>query len=168
MTTPIALFLAHAVALEQEAADRYAELADAMEVHHNPKVADLFRKLSEFSKLHLAEVSEIAKGHDLPRLKPWDYQWKDGDSPEAAPLDGSHYMMTAYHCLKLAMVNEKRGQEFYAAQAAESPDPEVKKYAKMFADEESEHVVMLEQWITHVPEPDSNWDMDMDPPVVSD
>ena len=36
-------FLAHAIALEHEAAERYLELADMMEAHRNDPVSALFR-----------------------------------------------------------------------------------------------------------------------------
>ena len=38
--------LAYSLAIEQEAAERYAELADQMEVHNNHEVAELFHKLA--------------------------------------------------------------------------------------------------------------------------
>jgi hypothetical protein len=38
----LAEFLAHSVELESEAQDRYGELADAMEGHHNREVAAFF------------------------------------------------------------------------------------------------------------------------------
>ena len=38
--------MAHAYALEAEAAERYAEFAAAMENHNNREVAELFRKLA--------------------------------------------------------------------------------------------------------------------------
>ncbi|MBF0374591.1 MAG: rubrerythrin, partial [Alphaproteobacteria bacterium] len=50
----------------------------------------------------------------------------------------------------------------------ESTDPDIRRMAKEMADEESEHVVMLEEWIKKVPEPDADWDEDTDPPVVAD
>lgn len=164
MPNDIATFLAHAVALEREAAERYAELADTMEVHNNAEVAALFRKLSDFSKLHLDEVQAIAAGYDLPTLKPWQYQWQDGESPEAVPSDRAHYMMTPYHCLHLALFNEKKGHAYYADQAHRAIDPEVKNYAQLFANEEAEHVVMLEKWVATVKSPEENWDLDLDPP----
>ena len=45
-------FLAYSVALEEEAAERHDELADMMDVHHNPDVAATFRKLAHYSRLH--------------------------------------------------------------------------------------------------------------------
>ena len=38
--------LAHAIALENEASERYADLADLMEAHNNYDVASLFKKMS--------------------------------------------------------------------------------------------------------------------------
>ena len=38
--------MAYAYALEVEASERYADFADAMEMHNNREVAELFRKLS--------------------------------------------------------------------------------------------------------------------------
>jgi len=41
-------FFAHAVALEDEAADRYLELADMMEAHRNDEVSRVFRDMNRF------------------------------------------------------------------------------------------------------------------------
>ena len=164
----VATFLAHAVALEAEAAERYDELADAMEVHHNQEVADLFRKLAKFSRLHLAEVKDSAKGIDLPHLKPWEYQWSEAEGPEAAPVERTHYMMTPYHCIHLALHNEKRGHQYYADIAYKSPDADVRKLAQKFAEEEAEHVVILEKWAINIKAPEPDWDLDLAPPVGSD
>jgi len=164
----VAAFLAHAIALEAEAAERYDELADAMAVHNNEAVAELFRKLAHFSRLHHAEVKEHAKDMVLPQLKPWEYQWQTAEGPEAAPVERTHYLMTPYHCIHLALQNEKRGHQYYADISYKTNDPEVKRLAKEFADEEAEHVVMLEKWAANIKAPEPDWDMDLDPPVVSD
>ncbi len=166
--TEVANFLAHAVALEAEAVERYDELADAMEVHNNMEVADLFRQLAKFSRLHLAEVKETAKGVDLPHLKPWEYQWHAAEGPESAPVERTHYRMTPYHCIHLALANERRGHQYYADLAYKATDAEVKKLAQQFADEEAQHVVMLEKWAATVKEPEADWDVDFDPPAVTD
>lgn len=164
----LALFLAHAIALEAEAAERYDELADAMEVHNNPDVAGMFRKQAEYSRLHLAEVTATANGLDLPKLKPWDYQWHSAEGPESAPIERTHYLMTPYHCLHLALQNERRSHQYYADIAHRSENPRVRTLARQFADEEAQHVIMLEKWAGTVSEPEADWDLDLDPPVVAD
>jgi rubrerythrin len=71
----VALFLAHAVVLEDEAAERYAELAAALDIHKNPELVEVFQKMSHYSRVHLAEARELAdKEGGLPQLKPWEYQ----------------------------------------------------------------------------------------------
>ena len=45
--------LAHALAMETEAAERYEELADQMETHCKAAVAKIFRRLEKEEKAHL-------------------------------------------------------------------------------------------------------------------
>jgi rubrerythrin len=161
----LALFLAHAIALEEEAAERYAELADAMEVHNNKDVADLFRKLSHYSSLHLADVKKTAEGIELPKLKPWEYEWAATGGPESTAAEDTHYLMTPYHCIHLALKNERQGHDYYANAGKASPDAEVRKLALQFAEEESEHVATLEKWAANVKAPAADWAEDMDPPA---
>ena len=52
MSNSLPDFLAHAIAMEQEAADRYLELADMMEAHRNDAVSKVFRDMCRFSELH--------------------------------------------------------------------------------------------------------------------
>lgn len=158
-------FLAHAIALEEESAVRFDELADALEVHHNTTVVGLFRKMAHFSRLHLAEVQASATGLDLPRYAPWEFQWPDAESPEVVGSDTPHYKMTPHHALTLALESEKRGLAFYAEVAHTTPDPEVRTHAAHFAEEEAEHVRLLEDWLTRFPPPPSDWDDDPDPPT---
>lgn len=162
-------FLAHAIALEEESASRFDELADALEVHHNGDVVGLFRKMAHFSRLHLEEARQRAAGLDLPHYAPWEFQWPDAESPETVGVDEAHYKMTPHHALKAALASEKRGHAFYAGVAHDGTvDGEVKRLATEFADEEAEHIALLEDWLTKYPPPPRNWDEDMDPPVSVD
>jgi rubrerythrin len=169
MTTTVALFLAHAVALETEAGDRYEELADVMDVHNNQEVAALFRQMAEFSRLHAGQVRErAAEFGPLPRLKSWEYRWNTPEPPEAGDFLGTHYLMTPFHALQFALANERRGWEFYNNSAKESSDPEVRRLGAEFAGEEAEHVETLERWIERTPRPDGDWAEDPDPAQVVD
>ena len=157
-------FLAHAYALENEMVERYEELADSLEVHHNPETAELFRKLAGFGQKHADEMKTHAAGKELPRIAPWDFKWAGGTSPEAASLDGMHYMMTPYHALELARDAEIQAEQFYSQVADLTSNSKVRKLAKEFAEEEAEHVVLVGEWIAKLPEPEDGWDEDPDPP----
>ena len=67
----LAEFLAHAIALEQEAAERYLELADMMEAHNNLDTASVFRDMARYSTLHGDEIRQRARALELPKLRSW-------------------------------------------------------------------------------------------------
>ncbi len=161
-------FLAHAIALEAEAAERNDEIADSLELHNNREVSDLFRKLAHFSRLHRAEIEERAKGIALPTLHAWEFQWVDSEGPETTPFAQIHYLMTPYHAVRLALHNERRGRDYYAAIAAQASSDDIRTMALEMADEESEHVAILEEWAKRYPEPPADWDNDPDLPRGGD
>lgn len=159
--------LAHANALEVEAVDRYTLLADQMEAHNNVEVAELFRKMADIEGKHIARVSELSKGYELPHIPPWDFQWQ-GESPEAIDPSAVHYLMTAHHALKLALHHEKMAADFFAQLVETVHDDAVRELAKQLAQEEYQHVALLESWLKKVPEPDENWAEDPDPPTLQE
>src|SRR3972149_11843253 len=91
-------FLAHAVALEHEAAERYLELADMMESYRNDEVSSLFRDMVGFSQLHCDEIKARVGSIELPRLKSWQYRWRT--PPEVGGEEGFGYMIEPYPALE--------------------------------------------------------------------
>jgi rubrerythrin len=163
------LFLSHAVALEGDAAERYHELTEALDVHNNAEVADLFRRMEHFSNLHLAEARDRAEAAGgVIRIKPWEFEWADEEAPESAAVDAAHYMMTPHHALKLALSAEKNAFHFYDDVRAVTTNPDVRALAAEFAEEEADHARELEQWLEHYPPPEDDWADDPDPPVSVD
>ena len=166
MIDSVAEFLAHAQAMEDESAERYEMLADSMEVHHNNEVAALFRKLMGYSERHADEVRARAAGIELPNIPPWEFNWNCPDFPEGGDCfsDAINYLMTPHEALKVAMHNEARGRDFYVWVARESPDTEVRALAQEMADEEQEHVELLQAWIETADMPAEPRPDDFDPP----
>lgn len=144
----INVFLAHAVELEREAARRYEELAEGMHADRNLEVEKFFRQMAVFSRKHLALAMERGGFHSLPALSAAEYTWPGGVSPEQFEWIGVDSMMDVNSALALALDGERRGHAFYAGIAALTRDPEIKAMASEFAAEESEHVALLEKWIT--------------------
>jgi rubrerythrin len=158
------IFLAWSVALEEEAADRHEELADMMEVHHNTGVAETFRKLAHYSRLHAKEIRDHARGRTLPVVAPWDFGWETMEGPETADIADMNYLMTTIQALRVAMGNERRAHDFYASVSEGSPDAEVRDLAAAFAAEEKEHLELLQQWLDTLDEDDEAIRFDPDPP----
>jgi rubrerythrin len=66
--------------------------------------------------------------------------------------------------LEVALLNETRGRDFYAAVGRESPDAEVRTLAVEMAEEEAQHVDLLTTWLQrHVDQPNASLE-DLDPP----
>lgn len=162
--TTVSELLAHAKAIEEEAMDRYRELAGQMDIHHNPDVADLFRRMADIESKHVQRIIDRAGDTDLPHMAPWDYQWQGGEAPEAVTNTDVHYLMTPHHALQLALRAEKRSFDFFA-RVVESTEPgAVQDLARELMNEESEHIRLMEEWIAKTPKPDDGWDEDPDPP----
>lgn len=168
--TNVGLFLAHALELESEAAERYQEMADSLDAHNQPEVAEMFRELCRYATMHRDEIRQTAAGHgEIPKVAPWEFDWgPHEESPEAASWEDTHYLMTPHHALLAALSSERQSRDYYEKIAAETKDPEVHRLAAEFAEEEAGHVALVEKWLTKHPEPEAGWDDDPDPPNISD
>jgi rubrerythrin len=156
-------FLVHALELERESAERYRQLAETMTVHHNAEAAELFNHMADMSDAHASEVIARAEGVLLPEIAPWAFKWS---CPESNCLDEIEvsYLMRPQEALNLALHNEIRGRDFYAHVASSSPTPGVRSIAGEMAEEESEHVELLKDWIAKESHSDAPAPIDLDPP----
>ena len=160
--------LAYSLALETEAVDRFNDLADQMEMHHNFEVADLFRKLAKIEGLHIDNVNRTSSGLELPVMSAWEFEWDEGESPEGGAMEDAHYLMETWHAIELAMQGEKRAVAFFRHVAETATDDKVLKMALELVEEEEEHVALLQEWQKRFPKPDDDWDEDFDPPAVQE
>jgi rubrerythrin/ferredoxin len=140
-------FLGFSIKIEAEAAEHFADLAKDMERCGNQPVAELFEKLSGYSRLHLEEAQARAGELDVTKFMPGDHVWPDLVTPEQTALWAGDPALSKIDALKAALDGERLGFEFYHHVAETSPITEIRRLAKEFAKEEAEHVEILEQWI---------------------
>jgi rubrerythrin len=140
-------FLAHTIQLESEAALRFGQLADAMTTAGNKEVGRLFRRLADYSLLHLGDARARAGFRDLPEMQAGDYRWPDIESPEAAAIWAADPFIGVEQALQVALDAETAGLNFYQDVLRATDDPEIKLLAKEFVAEEAEHVAELKRWI---------------------
>ncbi len=157
--------LAHAMAIEMEAAERYEELADQMEMHNNPEVAELFSKLAEIEGKHIQQVRDLGGDDELSLKTRWKYGWAEPGVSEAPDYEDVHYLMQPYHAVSLALRAERRAVSFFVEVGEQSEDEEVVAMAARLAQDERNHVTLLEEWLNILPEPDEDWADDPDPPA---
>lgn len=161
-------FMAQALAMENEAVERYTELADAMEQHNNQEVAQLFRTMAGHEAKHgrriMAEMGWLA----APPAKLHARSWPAEAAPETLPFDDVHYLMRPWHALQLALAAERQAEAFFATLARLSISEPVRGAALEMQAEEAHHVALIQAWIEKVPKPDPDWATDPDPPRYTD
>ena len=157
--------LAHALAMETEAAERYGELADQMETHRRTAVAAIFRRLENAEKKHLVNLAEMCKGVALPHYAPWDFKWRSNEGPETIDIGRVHYHLSVREAILLALEHERKATQFYADIADTAQAADVIELAREFADEEREHIGWLEACLEQCGADDSKAGEDPDPPL---
>jgi rubrerythrin len=140
-------FLAYSIRLEEDAALRFGQLADAMEASGNREVSKLFRQLSEYSKLHLADAKARSGYRTIPAIKAFEFVWPNLESPETAAIWAADPLIGREQALEVALHAETAGLEFYKDVLDTTADPEIKRLAQEFVLEEREHVAELHKWI---------------------
>jgi hypothetical protein len=138
-------FLAHAIRLESAAAQRSDELAAAMQTWGNKDVEAFFRRMAEYSRLHLKEAMARAGFRQITELPDDGYEWPDGVPPESSDWWGVDGLMGIEHAIEMALEGERRGLEYYEHVARTTSNPKVRAAAEEFAAEEREHVAELER-----------------------
>ena len=148
----VASLLAHAHQLEAEAAERYADLAQQMQARRRPDLAEFFHKMAAIEQKHASKVDEMAENLELPRMAPWEYGWSDTEGPETTPLSAMDGIVTPNQALRQAMENEERAVRFFEDVAEVTNDATVREMAATLAEEEREHIGLLEQWLARYPD----------------
>jgi rubrerythrin len=154
--------------LELEAAERYGELADAMETHNNGDVGELFRKMAAIEGKHAESIMASMGWTTPPPMPAGPAPWPGFEGPESAAHEDVHYLMRPWHALALALKGEERAVHFFASLAHHAKVPAVKTAAQAMAEEEREHVVLVKAWMAKVPQPGEGWHEDPDPPRYLD
>ena len=148
---------AHAIAIEREAAARYAELAQLMADRGQEAVADIFSYLARLEGEHLDTLERRTAGVALPRIAAGEYHWFDAGAPETAAHEWLFRLITPRQALLIALEAEKRAQVFFERVYLTSNDPALRGLAQEMALEESEHVAMVERLVERTPEPQVDW-----------
>ena len=161
-------FMAQALAMEREAAQRYSDFADAMEMHNNREAAALFRKMAGVERKHATRIMVEMGWKDVPALPSGKASWDGFEAPETTPGDEVHYLMQPYHALQLALLNEQRAERFFARLARVATVESVRAAARELQAEEQEHVKLVRAWMKKLPKPDRYWANDPDPATYTD
>lgn len=148
----IAECYAHAVAIEREAATRYAEFADLMAERGEEATAELFGQLAGFDARQADLLAASAARMTLPRIPSVEHSWVDDAPPEAVSHELFH-LMTPHDALDIALRNKQRTKALFEQVVATSHDPEAKELAAAISSDEDEHIRRLRDAIARTPTP---------------
>lgn len=146
-------FYAHALAIEREAAERYAEFEAHFAARGEEVIAGLCRNLASAEREHFEELARACTNLTLPAIATADYQWLDAGSPEAPARELLYRVATPRRLLEIALAAELRARAFFVWVARTARLHHVQELASVMAAEELEHV----QWVRraleyHAPE----------------
>lgn len=152
VASPAELY-AHAIAIEREAAERYAELAQRMADLGNAAAAEVFGTLAGLEAEHLAALLRRTEGVALPALSGQEYRWLDAGAPETAARELVFRLLTPHQALAVALEAEKRAQAFFEQVMLRAQDPGLRALAREMAAEEQDHIAMVERLLARTPQP---------------
>ena len=142
---------AHAIAIEREAAERYAELAERMDDEGREDLARVFSMLASTEADHLDALERRTEGVELPAIAAGQYRWLYTDAPETAARELVYRLMTPRQALCIALDAERRAQGFFEYVCWSAPDPALRALAREMAAEEREHVTLIGAMVNDLP-----------------
>lgn len=138
-----------AILIEEEAAERYRELASQMELHHTPEAAAFFHFMVSNEERHRAQLAgqrAALFGNEpatVTRAMLWDVEAPEYDEVRAS--------MTERQALEVARRSEVKAHDFFVAALPSVSNPEVKRLLEELRDEEVEHKRLLDAELAKVP-----------------
>jgi rubrerythrin len=148
---------AHAICIEREAAERYAEFAARMSDLGKEDVAETFSQLAAVESQHLALLLRETRGMLLPGVSQDGYRWIEAGPPDDAARELVLRLMTPRQALTIALGAELRAEAFFEQVFMTAENPALRALAREMAQEELEHVVAIEKLLESVRDPVIDW-----------
>lgn len=142
-----------AIAIEEEAKDRYDEFAEQLEAHHTPEVAKFFRFMSDNEVKH-AEVL-AAKRAELFGTEPVTADTSVLYDIEAPDYDGARAFMSINDALEVALNAEIKAYKFYHDALPSVKNAKVNALFVQLREEEARHQAMIKEIMAKVPDMDA-------------
>ena len=138
-----------ATLIEEEARDRYEELADQMHVHHTPNAERFFRKMIGVEQQHRDDLARrrAALFGDQP-MHVTRAMIFDVEAPE---YDEVRQGMTVRQAFESAMHSEVKAYNFFVQALPQVTDVDVRELFEDLRDEEVEHQRWVQTEIDRLP-----------------
>ena len=154
-----------AIAIEEEARDRYQDFAEQLTLHHTVEAANFFARMARVEEIHRARLAERRQAlfpGELP--SPMPARVFDVEAPE---FDQVRVFMTVERALQTVLAGEEKAYEFFARADPQLEHAEVRALFTELRDEEVEHQALVKQEMARISaEPSENAEAYGDDPVA--
>lgn len=138
-----------AMIIEDEAKERYGELAEQMEQHHNDEAADFFRFMRDMEARHEKHLKGLrARRFGSQPQRVHRGMIFDVEAPEYGEVATN---MSARAALEAAKRSEQKAFAFFAQALEHVVDPEVKALFEELREEEFQHQQLLDAELERLP-----------------
>jgi erythrin-vacuolar iron transport family protein len=138
-----------ATLVEEEACERYLELADQMEKHRTPEAARFFRFMADNEAKHGAELAQ--RRRELFGDAPREVRGTMIFDVEAPEYDEARAFMTARDALGIALRCERKAHAFFVEALPHLQEPQVQALFAELRDEEVHHQELFQREIERLP-----------------
>lgn len=158
----VAEFYSHALAIEHEAAERYAEFRDYFADRGEEVLAGLCGNLSRLEAEHFRELVEASDGLEPPPIPAGEFRWLEAGPPEAAAREVFYRIASPRQLLEVALEGEHAALAFFQWTERTTPEEAVRTLARRMAEEEQRHVEWVRQALEYQPISHAEWNRILD------
>jgi rubrerythrin len=126
-----------AVLIEEEARDRYRELADQLAAHHTPEAAAFFLRMARIEELHRTALAERRRASF--GTAPSTVSRRQLFDVEAPDYDEARALMSLHQALRASLRSEVKAYEFFDGALPHLTDPAAAELFRELREEELEH-----------------------------
>ena len=153
-----------AVLIEEEARDRYRELAEQLTAHDTPDVAAFFTRMAKIEEHHRTEL--LGRRQTLFGNAPSSIDRSNLFDVEAPGYDEARAFMGVRQALETVLAAEVRAHDFFREALPRVKDPELKALFEELRLEEVHHQALVKAELARCPERPDDSEAYADDPVA--
>jgi rubrerythrin len=151
-------FIAHALAVEFEAARTLRDLQAAFRERGEEELASLCARLAALEQEHYERLEARSRGLALPSVDTRLYSWLESHDADCCPRDMVLHIASPRALLEIALAAEQRAVDMFERAASHLNDAGVRDLAKHLALDEVEHVRWVQDALARTPREFTDWD----------
>jgi rubrerythrin len=151
-------FVAHALAVEFEAARTLREMQAAFHERGEGELASLCGKLAALEQEHYERLEARSRTLALPSVDYRLYGWLEAHDADCCPRDMVFHIASPRMLLEIALKAEQRAVDMFERAANHVKDVGIRELARHLAQDEGEHVRWVLDALARTPRDETDWE----------